>query len=254
MKIGILSDIHEDILSLTRALQTFEKEGCDQVVSLGDIVGFNHGHYGDGFIQDAEACIRLVIENCSLSLAGNHDLFAIKKLPEYPARFNYPTHWYSMPLEERQLAGRGALWDYSAAEDQTQLSDVSRSYLDTLPEFAINEFDGIRILFSHHLYPDLSGSQRKMPSWAPDIWPHLKWMKRHECHLGISGHIHIEGTLRGTWHQLHNSLRNQFFVAGSRTWLSCPPVTKGGVSSGLMIVDTKSGLVITRLIDTSYPS
>lgn len=60
MKIGIISDIHEDILSLSRALRMLEKERCDRVVSLGDIVGFDNGYYGAGRVQDAEACIRLV--------------------------------------------------------------------------------------------------------------------------------------------------------------------------------------------------
>ncbi|MBN1197894.1 MAG: metallophosphoesterase family protein [Bacteroidales bacterium] len=250
MKIGILSDIHEDISSLSRALKILEKERCDQVVSLGDIVGFDHGHYGDSDLQDAEACIRLVRENCFFSVAGNHDLFAVKKLPRFKARFTYPTHWYALSLKERQRLGKGRLWDYSKAEDQVRLSDESRTYLSRLPEFIIHEVDGIRILFSHHLFPDPSGSLRKMPSWAPNIWTHLYWMKRHGCSIGISGHLHIEGTLRGTWHHLHYSSGNQFFVNGTRTWFSCPPVTLGGVSSGLMILDTTSGLVTTRLIDT----
>jgi len=254
MKIGIVSDIHEDVISLTRALQIMEKERCDQVVSLGDIVGFDNGYYGAARVQDAEECIRLLKENCSLSIAGNHDLFAIKKLPEYKSRFDYPSHWYSIPLGERQRMGKGKIWDYSHAEDQIQLSDVSRSYLSRLPEFAILEYHGIRILFSHHLYPDLSGSLRKMPSWAPNIWPHLKWMKRQGSHIGISGHIHIEGTLSGTWFHLHSSLNNQFSLNGRRTWITCPPLTQGGVSSGLMIIDLESGLVSTIRIDTLIPS
>lgn len=254
MKIGILSDIHEDILSLTRALRILEKEGCNQVVSLGDIVGFDNGHYGTGAIQNADECIRLVRENCSFSVAGNHDLFAVHKLPRFTTRFQYPDHWYALPLEERQALGRGRLWDYSIAEDQAQLANESLNYLASLPEFIIQEVDGIRLLFSHHLFPDPSGSMRKMPSWVPDIWPHLQWMKRHGCSIGISGHIHIEGTLRGTWHHMRYSSDSQFILNGKRTWLSCPPVTRGGVSSGLMILDTTSGLITTRFIDTSVLS
>lgn len=251
MKIGILSDIHEDVLSLDRALQILQKEGCRQVISLGDIVGVDHGHYGACELPDADECIRLIRENCTLSVAGNHDLFAVRKLPRFRAGFTYPAHWYTLPLEERQARGKGKLWDYSAAEDQPALSDKSLKYLSSIPEFIVHTMDGIRILLTHHLYPDPSGSLRKMPSWAPDLWSHLAWMKRLGCTIGISGHLHLEGTLSGTWHHLHHSSGNQFSLNGNRTWISCPPVTRGGVSSGVLILDTTLRLVTTHLIDTS---
>jgi len=248
MKIGIISDIHEDILSLSLALRMLEKERCDRVVSLGDIVGFDNGYYGAGRVQDAEACIRLVKESCSISLAGNHDLFAIKKLPEFTDHFVYPKGWYSIPLEERWKIGKNKLWDYSPAEDQIRLSDVSREYLSGLPEFLTEDIDGFRIMFSHHLYPDLSGSLRRMPSWPPDIWPHLVWMRRNGCHNAVSGHVHIKNTLRGTWFQLTSRTGDRISLTGCRTWISCPPVTLGGVPSGLMVLDTGTGIVSTRFI------
>jgi len=243
MKIGIISDIHEDVTSLTRVLRVLEKERCDQVISLGDIIGFDDGHYGSSSIQDAEECIRLVKENCSLSLAGNHDLFAIKKLPEYRARFRYPAHWYSLGLAERQRLARGKLWDYSPVEDQVQLSDVSREYLSGLSEFAIEAFGCTQILFSHHLYPDLSGSIRKMPIWPSDIWRHLMWMKQHGCQTAISGHTHVQGTLTGNWFHIHTTMETHFFIGTRRNWMSCLPVTQGGVSSGYMTLDPETGEV-----------
>ncbi|MBE0646617.1 MAG: metallophosphoesterase [Bacteroidales bacterium] len=243
MKIGILSDIHEDVNSLSQALRMLENERCDQVISLGDIVGYDDGYYGTSRIQDANECIRLVKENCSLSLIGNHDLFAIKKLPEFNVRFDYPANWYSLSLAERQRIGRGKLWDYSHAEDQAQLSDISREYLSGLPEFVVTEFSGIKILFSHHLYPDLNGSLRKMPIWPSDIWPHLKWMKRNNCHTSITGHTHVEGTITGNWFHLHTTLETNFFIGTNRSWLTCLPVTQGGVSSGCMIFIPETGEV-----------
>ena len=251
MKIGILSDIHEDVAYLSTVLRILEKEHCDQVVSLGDIVGFDGGYYGASRIQDANECIRLVKENCTLSLVGNHDLFAIKKLPEYKARFDYPANWYSIPLTERQRIGHNKLWEYSLAEDQVQLSDISLEYLSGLPEFAIEELCGIHILFSHHLYPDLSGSLRKMPIWPRDIWPHLKWMKKQSCHMAISGHIHVEGTMTGNWFHLHNTIETNFLVGTHRNWMSCLPVTQGGVKSGCMILIPETGQVTIHHIQAS---
>lgn len=251
MKIGILSDIHEDIQLLTQALRVLDKERCDRLVSLGDIVGVDYGYYGDARIQDAEECIRLIKENCSVSIAGNHDLFAIKKLPGFPAGFDYPAKWYSIPLKERLRIGKGKIWDYSDSEDQVRLSDRSLSYLSGLPEFFTEEVDGIRILYSHHLHPDFSGSLRKMPTWPPAIWPHLKWMKHHGCQVSLSGHVHLEGTLIGSWWYLRNSSDTRHLLNGNRQWMSCPPITRGGVSSGFMILDTKSNRISVNYFDKS---
>ncbi len=248
MKIGVVSDIHEDVNSLTRVLRILENENCDQVISLGDIVGYDDGYYGASRIQDANECIRLVKENCSLSLIGNHDLFAIKKIPEYNARFDYPAHWYSLPLEERRRIGQGKLWDYSVAEDQIKLSDVSREYLSGLPEFIIAEFSGIRFLLSHHIYPDMNGSLRNMPIWPSDIWQHMKWMKRHNCQASITGHTHVEGTLTGNWFHLHTTMETSFFIGTRRNWMTCLPVTQGGVSSGYMILIPETGQVYIQHI------
>lgn len=254
MKIGIISDIHEDVISLTRVLRILEKERCDRVVSLGDIVGFDNGYYGLSLVQDAEECIRLVKESCSLSLIGNHDLFAIKKLPGYAARFDYQSHWYSMPLTERQQIGKGKLWDYSQAEDQIQLSDTSRDYLSGLPEFVTEKFGDIRVMFSHHLYPDLSGSLRKMPVWPSDVWSHLKWMKQHDCQISVTGHTHAEGTLTGNWFHLHTTMESGFFIGPRRNWMTCLPVTLGGVQSGCMILIPETGQVlIHRFLETVNP-
>jgi predicted phosphodiesterase len=41
MLVGILSDIHSDFKSLKKAIAILEKRNCDQLVCLGDIVGYN---------------------------------------------------------------------------------------------------------------------------------------------------------------------------------------------------------------------
>ena len=41
MKIGIISDIHEDIKRLKEALAILHKQKCDQIVCLRDFVGYS---------------------------------------------------------------------------------------------------------------------------------------------------------------------------------------------------------------------
>jgi predicted phosphodiesterase len=64
MKYAVLSDIHANPEALGHVLKDAEACGVQQIVCLGDIVG-----YGP---LPAEA-LRLVRESCSVVLAGNHD-------------------------------------------------------------------------------------------------------------------------------------------------------------------------------------
>ncbi len=41
MKLAIITDIHEDRVNLVKALRMIEKEACDEIACLGDIVGFS---------------------------------------------------------------------------------------------------------------------------------------------------------------------------------------------------------------------
>ena len=87
MRIGFVSDIHEDIVNLKTAFAVLEKANCDVVVSLGDIVGSSFRFQENVQRRNANACIDMVKDQCSLAVAGNHDLFAIRKIPEHTRNF-----------------------------------------------------------------------------------------------------------------------------------------------------------------------
>lgn len=65
MKLGLLSDIHEDVPRLTQALQLLKREQVDQIVFLGDVL--------DTGQQLATTC-RLLHEAAVVGVWGNHDL------------------------------------------------------------------------------------------------------------------------------------------------------------------------------------
>ena len=103
MKYAIMSDIHSNPVAMERALEDARAHGVDQVVCLGDVVGYG---------PDPVRAVELVHSSCDVVLMGNHD------------------------------AGAAGLLDVdgyldSAAEgilrDREQLSDADRAWLKSLP-------------------------------------------------------------------------------------------------------------------------
>ena len=67
MRIAIISDIHANLEALTKALKVIDEENPDEIVCLGDVVGYG---------PDPNECINLVRDRSEVILMGNHD-FAV---------------------------------------------------------------------------------------------------------------------------------------------------------------------------------
>ena len=85
MRIGILADIHEDVLSLSQAIGILRQEGIDQLVVLGDL--FFEG-------QRVTETADLLISSGAVGVWGNHDLGLCHEpdpqiLANYPVRVSY---------------------------------------------------------------------------------------------------------------------------------------------------------------------
>ncbi|MFK7767901.1 MAG: metallophosphoesterase [Mariniblastus sp.] len=68
MKRAIISDIHGNFEALTAVLGRIGDLNIDEIICLGDIIG-----YGPNPLE----CLDSVIENCQLTILGNHDQAAI---------------------------------------------------------------------------------------------------------------------------------------------------------------------------------
>jgi len=80
MKLGILTDIHEHVEYLQRALASFARQQVEQVVVIGDIFGM-----GD---RIEETC-RLLEDAGAIGVWGNHD-FGLCCCPEEEIRSEFP--------------------------------------------------------------------------------------------------------------------------------------------------------------------
>lgn len=113
MRYLILSDIHGNLPALEAALEEAQAR-CDQVLCLGDVVGYG---------PQPNECVQRVRQVAAVCLSGNHDWAAIGK----------------MNTEEfNPLAEEAALWT------SQQLTPENRAYLESLP--SLLEYQGFTLV------------------------------------------------------------------------------------------------------------
>lgn len=64
MRIAIISDIHSNLEALTAALNVIDGQAVDEIICLGDTVGYG---------ANPNECLSLVRERCRFILRGNHE-------------------------------------------------------------------------------------------------------------------------------------------------------------------------------------
>ena len=103
MKYAIISDIHANLEALKKAMIIIEEKHVDEIVCLGDVVGYG---------ANPNECADIVRRLCSVVVLGNHDAAALD--PAGPHDFN--------PIAQKAI-------EWTA----DQLTDENRSFLSSLP-------------------------------------------------------------------------------------------------------------------------
>jgi len=238
MKIGILSDIHEDGVHLAEALRALEKRGVSEIACLGDIIGFDVLHYRYLSTRNATYCLDLVRRNCRWVVAGNHDLFAIRKLPDVNGCFSFPENWYQLDFEERKKLSRQQVWLFEPQELPPLLTGKDRDYLHSLPLFLAAELAGIRVLFSHAVFPDLSGTLVWRPKNHWDFQRHFQLLKEQECQVGISGHLHPDGIGIADPKRFDFLRFRSYRIFSDLVQYVCPCTAGASSKNGFLVFDT----------------
>jgi len=248
MKLGIVSDIHEDSVRLEEAIAILGKRGCSEIACLGDIIGFSYPNFGFYKTRNASRCVEIIKSNCKYVVTGNHDLFPVNKVPKFNAGFNYPENWYELDYEERAKLAGDEVWINEENEFNTLIGKKEKEYIFSLPEYQIVNFGKFSILLSHYLYPDLSGSHRKFYENFGPVKDHLDFIKKKNCNIGFSGHKHVEGIYR-----FKNQIVDKFGFRKIQLdkdlqWIVGPCIANGKKKNGFMIFDTHTfGLEIIPL-------
>ena len=64
MRFAIISDIHSNLEALTKAFEIIDQRSVDEIVCLGDVIGYG---------ANPNECVELIRQRCGIVLRGNHE-------------------------------------------------------------------------------------------------------------------------------------------------------------------------------------
>jgi len=132
MRLGIISDIHNNVIALETMLEEFAKRQCDGLICAGDIIGI--GPYPEETVSRF-----MKIPNLFACVAGNHE--------RYFAEGIIPVREMSDVEKEHHV------WE------QAFLSEESGNYLKSLPCETYLNIAGKRLYIAHYA---MNGESRYM--------------------------------------------------------------------------------------------
>ncbi len=240
MRLGIITDLHEDALHAGEALRLLERANCDEIACLGDISGFDALHYKYFDSRNASECISMIKGNCKYVVAGNHDLYSIRKTPSNNGFFNFPENWYDLDFSERKNLSNNKIWLFEHQELSALLTKSDKEYVASLPEFIIADIDNTKILLSHSIYPDFTGSMILRPKNHWDFNNHFNFLLSKECSIGFSGHLHPGGFAYATKDDFAFCPFGLDKIKAFPVQYICPCLSSGSTKNGILIADMKN--------------
>ncbi|MEQ9402849.1 MAG: metallophosphoesterase family protein [Cyclobacteriaceae bacterium] len=238
MRLAIITDIHEDIESLRRALKLAELSKVDKIYCLGDIVGFSIPWYHHFKTRSSTKCIELIKAHCEGSVIGNHDLYAIRKNPSKCRDFEFPNDWYTLDYHSKSLLSEGRVLLYDEDELNALLAKEDLEYLNQLPEEIILNTN--KIVLSHFLYPDITGSSNLVKGDVTQLSvSHLNYISEKKCEIAIVGHAHSLGAYTFEKNRFTKCEYDRKIELSESGIVFCPPLVKGKNQNGVTIFDLK---------------
>lgn len=202
MKLGVITDIHNNITALKAVAEKLQQLKCDKIICCGDIIGI--GPYPEETVQYMMRIPGLI------AVRGNHEKYLLDKMPtEYPNEEH-------MGLEEM----KHHKWEHGL------LSTQSVDFLRQLPYRVNVEYEGYSLSVMHYCM-DYDGhyiNYKANPS-AEDL---EKMFDGIRSDIILYGHDHCRNICKGD---------KLYINVGS---LGCPARDKNIARAGIVIIEKEN--------------
>jgi Predicted phosphoesterase len=169
MKIGIITDVHNNVIALNSILQLFEQKECDEIICCGDIIGI--GPFPEETVQRIKSHANM---KCVL---GNHEQY-LKNGMKKP---------YPDGMDENE--GLHHIWEHSL------LSDDSKEYIKQLPYRLHLSIGDFKIAVVHYSISEDNRYINYKPN--PDIEDCEKMFSNIDADIILYGHDHSGSVIYG---------------------------------------------------------
>lgn len=222
MKIGIITDIHNNLIALESVLNEIECS-CDYIICCGDIIGI--GPYPDETVQ------RIMKIKNLIAVMGNHERYLLEGMP------NEIPNEEHMDIEEM----RHHKWEHS------QLSNNSIDFLKTLPYSRKFEIEGKKIFITHYAM----NNNNKYNSFCNSI---EKLFSSVDADIIIYGHDHSKNIYNTD--KLYINVGSLGCPANDRniTRYGILEITDGYVNIEAKELKYDSQTVVNKINELNYPA
>lgn len=171
MRIGIIADIHSNVVALKRVLKEFENMNIDKIICCGDIIGIGP--------QPEETVQELMKWNSKLvAVRGNHEQYLINGLPKL-------VHDNKRQMELEEIQNHN--WNHS------QLSNSSVQFIKELPLFANINMENVKMYITH--YPINSNGEYKKHLKSPSEAEVKELFADVSADVFLYGHTHTSSEI-----------------------------------------------------------
>lgn len=212
MKLGVITDIHNNLTALRVVVERLNQMECDKIICCGDIIGI--GPYPEETVQ-----YMMQIPNL-IAVRGNHEKYLLEGMPnKYPNEEN-------MGFEEMEHHK----WEHHL------LSAESVAFLESLPYKIDITYEGFNVSImhycmdrnGHYIYYKTNPSKDDLNKMFADV----------KSDIILYGHDHFRNICKG----------DKFYInVGS---LGCPAQDKNLARAG--VVNIEKGNIEIQPIDIEY--
>lgn len=212
MKIGVITDIHNNLTALKAVMKILNESQCDKIICCGDIIGI-------GPCPEKTVQYMMQIPNL-IAVRGNHEKYLLEGMPnEYPNDEN-------MGFEEM----KHHKWEHNL------LSQETIAFLEGLPYRVDVSYEGFSLSIMHYCM-DREGHyiNYKMTSSEDDL---KKLFADVKSDIILYGHNHCRNICIG----------NKLYInVGS---LGCPAQDKNLARAGILTIENGNAQI--QPIDVAY--